>query len=82
MTVVELKNNFHKLIDEIEDGSVLSKFYGILKETTTRENSALWNKLSVDEQNELLKIDDDINQGEGVIPHTKIVEKHAKWLGK
>jgi hypothetical protein len=80
MTMVELKLNFHKLIDEYKDDTSLSKFYEILSRTNDSEKTLKWNRLSVEEQQELFIIENESHDPNNLIPHSVMINKHQKWL--
>ncbi len=77
MSNLELKNNFHKLIDKVNDIELLKYFYDVflfsseksfLKDLTSEENIDLLEsyKESEDENN--------------LLEHDYVKEKHKKWL--
>ena len=45
MNTVEIKDNFHKLIDRIDNDTVLSGFYEILEKASAVKDGSLWNRL-------------------------------------
>lgn len=81
MNTVEIKNNFHKLIDRIDNDTVLSRFYEILEKASSVKDGSLWDRLSSEEKQELLQIDSDTDLDENLIPLHSIKDKHKKWLG-
>lgn len=80
MKSVELKNNFHKLIDKIDNETVLSRFYEILKKASSLKDGSLWGRLTKDEKQELLQIDLETDSEDNLIPLQTIADKHRKWL--
>jgi hypothetical protein len=80
MTTIELKSNLHKLIDKIDNDSVLSKFYEILGKVNDAKERSLWDGLSVDEQEELLLIEKESHLFDNLIPHSQMIKKHEEWL--
>jgi len=82
MNTIEIKNNFHKLIDRIDNNNILSKFYSILEQASTLKDGQLWNKLTEEEKNELFLIDNETDNNQNLISHSTIQEKHKKWLEK
>ena len=80
MSTIEVRNNFHQLIDKINNDKILSKFYGIMKRASELKDGQLWEKLTKVEQNELLLIDDETNIDTKLISNSKIQEKHRKWF--
>jgi len=80
MTTLELKSNFHKLIDNFENDSVLSKFYFMLSQAQESKVGSLWKKLSYEEQQELILSDIESQNPENLIPHSEMIKKYQKWL--
>ena len=80
MTTVELKNNFHHLIDSIENENLLQKFYELMLRKRLTRDGMLWKKLSKDEIEELLSANEECEESENLIPHDEMKKKHAEWL--
>jgi hypothetical protein len=80
MNTVEIKNSFHKLIDRIDNEKILSRFYEILERASAVKDGSLWERLSSEEKQELLKIDLETDSEDNLIPLQSLKEKHKKWL--
>jgi hypothetical protein len=80
MNTIELRNNFHQLIDSINNESILNKFYSIMTKMNDRTDGKLWGRLSLEEQEELIRADIDSKDLSNLIPHEEIQKKHKKWL--
>jgi hypothetical protein len=80
MSSTEIKNSFHKLIDDIDNDIILSKFYNIMEKASESKDGQLWERLSEEDKKELLLIDNEIDNEDNLIPHSKVQEKHKKWL--
>jgi hypothetical protein len=80
MNTVEIKNNFHKLIDRIDNDIVLSRFYEMLEKASSVKDGSLWDRLSDDEKQELLLIDSETDLEDNLIPLKTIKDKYKKWL--
>lgn len=80
MTTIELKSNFHKLIDNINNDSLLSKFYDILSRVKESKEGLLWGRLSQAEQEELIMIEKESQNSDNLIHHSEMIKKHKKWL--
>ena len=80
MSTIEIRDNFHKLIDNISNDRILSKFYSILERVSKTKDGQLWDRLTEEERRDLLLIDNESDNGNNLISHTKIQEKHRKWL--
>jgi len=80
MTTFELKLNFHKLIDKIDNDNLLLKFYDILSRIKETKEGALWSRLSKEEQDELIMIEKESHNPQNLILHSEMIKKHKKWL--
>ena len=80
MNSVELRTNFHKLIDTIQNEKMLSEFYELMTNFNNAKAGALWNSLTEYEKNELLSIVEESNDDGKLIDHSIIKDKHKKWL--
>jgi len=79
MTTLELKSNFHSLIDTINDDTILTRFYNIISTLKNSKEGMLWNRLSKEEQEELIQIEMNIHSS-NVITNSEMQKKHSKWL--
>ncbi len=80
MTNVELKTNFHKLIDSINNENLLFKFYEIISKTSESKDGTLWSRLNNEELQELLLIEQESRDDKNLIAHSNMITKHKKWL--
>ena len=80
MTTIELKTSLHHLIDNITDESVLTKLYDLLMRAKSNKEGALWKKLSIKEQEELLAIENESRNSKNLLSHSEMLSKHQKWL--
>jgi hypothetical protein len=80
MEAAQLKMNFHRLIDSIENERVLSKFFGLMSKMKDSSDGKLWSRLTKDEQEELLLSDIESEDPNNLISHSDIQKKHSKWL--
>lgn len=77
---MELKQNFHHLIDSIDNEKLLINFYDLIKKRSSAKEEQLWNKLNDQEQNELLLSLEESKNPENLISHEEMKKKHKKWL--
>ncbi|MFZ4523306.1 MAG: hypothetical protein ACOYNC_16475 [Bacteroidales bacterium] len=80
MTTLELKNNFHQLIDSIENENLLQKFYELMLRKRSIRDGALWAKLTQDEVDELFLANEESNDPKNLISHDEMKKKYAQWL--
>ncbi|MBN8583659.1 MAG: hypothetical protein J0M37_01085 [Ignavibacteria bacterium] len=85
MTQLELKSNFHKLIDEIEDQKELAKLYEyfiVMKQNIEKSGGDWWDELTAEEKADLdLSIKESEDES-NLIPHEQVMEEAKKWLKK
>ncbi len=80
MNSAELRNNFHHLIDNMKDDYMLSKFYEIMNFAYSKAGGNLWDGLSKDEQEELIRSDIESSHPDNLISHSEMLKKHKRWL--
>jgi len=80
MTKIELKSNFHNLIDTINDENILTKFYELLSRAKDNKEGELWKRLSQKEQDELTLIEKESSDSTNLISNSDMQQKHKKWL--
>jgi hypothetical protein len=80
MTTLELKNNFHHLIDSIENENLLKEFYELMLRKKASKDGRLWAMLSEDEIEELLLANEDSENQDNIISHEEMRKKYSKWL--
>jgi hypothetical protein len=80
MNTIEIKQSFHHLIDSIDNENLLISFYDLIKKRSAAKEGLLWNKLSEQEQQELIISYDESKNPENLIDHEDMKIKHKKWL--
>ncbi len=80
MNTLELKKDFHNLIDSIENENLLSTFYDLLKKRISGREGQLWKSLTREEQEELNMAFEESENSENLINHAEMKKKHKKWL--
>ena len=78
MTTIELKTNFHQLIDDISKEAILIKFYEIMSTANVSNEGTLWKNLSNEEQQELIEIEKDSHNIENLIDHSVMKLNYKK----
>lgn len=73
---MELKQNFHHLIDSIDNEKLLINFYELIKTRSSAKEGQLWNRLTIYEQEELLLSLEESKNPENLISHDEMVKKH------
>ena len=80
MNTLELKRDFHNLIDNIDNESLLSNFYDLLKRRISSKEGKLWKGLTEKEREELNLAFEESEKPENLISHKEMRKKHEKWL--
>lgn len=80
MISTELRMNFHKLIDEIQNEVILNQFYEILINKEERVEGKLWQQLTLAERQELIETERESHKEEDLILHDEMIVKNSKWL--
>jgi len=78
MTTIELKTNFHQLIDDISNEAMLVKFYEIMSTANVSNEGTLWKNLNIEEQQELIEIEKESNIIENLIDNSSMELKFKK----
>jgi hypothetical protein len=80
MTTIEIRKNFHSLIDSIDNENILLFFYDLMKKKSTCKEGQIWNRLSNDQKQELLISVQESENPDNLICHDDFKNKHKKWL--
>jgi len=81
MTTFEIKSSLHKLIDNLDNDEQLKRAYQVLETiTTVNDDGVLWTKLTPNEQQELLDIEEECHDPANLINHEEVTKMHKKWL--
>jgi hypothetical protein len=80
MNALEIRTNFHQLIDQINNEQLLIKLYHIMEQASSSPDGQLWSRLTEDEQIELLRIEGEVQSDQDLIPNEQMQTKHQKWL--
>ena len=80
MDSIELKNNFHNLIDSIKNDALLMRFYDIMTRAKNRKEGALLVRLTKEEYKELMLAYKESEDEENLLSHKGMMEKHKRWL--
>ena len=80
MNTLELKKDFHHLIDSIENENLLASFYDLMKRRLLNQEGKLWKGLTEKEREELTKAFEESEKLENLVSHEDMRKKHEKWL--
>ncbi len=80
MNSLDLKKDFHTLIDSIDNENLLSEFYILIKRRISDKEGNLWKSLTKKEQEELNLAFEESKNPKNLISHEEMKKKHKKWL--
>jgi hypothetical protein len=79
---MKTKEDFHKLIDSIENEQVLKSYYELISKLNSNETGKLWESLTQSEKEELLISVEESKDSNNWITHSEVKNQHIKWLKK
>lgn len=79
---MKTKDEFHNLIDKIEDEEVLKGYFKLIQRLNNNQTGELWDSLSLAEKDELLLSYDESFKPNNLISHEEVKKQHDKWLRK
>jgi hypothetical protein len=77
---MKIKDDFHHLIDSIEDEQLLNSYYQLIQKINNDQNGHLWNDLSEDEKKDLLAAYEESFDSNNLLTHENVKLQHEKWL--
>ena len=80
MKTSDIRNNFHSLIDRIDNDPLLMKFYDLMIKSTSTKEGQLYEQLTDEQKNILLLAEEESNDPANLIPYKQQKKKHQKWL--
>jgi len=75
-----IRDNFHHLIDEIDNEELLMKFYDLMLKSKVQKEGELWAMLTAEEKSELLQSEEESRDPKNLINYNSQKAKHQKWL--
>jgi hypothetical protein len=79
---MKTKEDFHKLIDKIEDEEVLKGYFKLIQRLNSNQTGELWDNLNAAERDELLMAYDESFDRNNLISNEEAKKQHNKWLDK
>lgn len=77
---MKTRDDFHKLIDRIEDEEVLKAYFKLIEKLSLNQTGVLWNELSAQEKEELLMAYRESLDANNLVSHDEVKKQHSKWL--
>ncbi len=78
MSIAELKEEIHKIVEASNDENFLGSYHQMLIQ---HQGTLSWDDLSKDEQDDILESEKQIERGE-FIDNEVVMDKLAKWISK
>jgi len=79
---MKTKEEFHNLIDKIENEEVLKSYFKLIKTLNNNQTGKLWDGLSSEEKDELMLSYDESFDSTNLISHEDVKNQYENWLGK
>lgn len=76
------REDFHKLIDGIEDEKTLLGYFKLIQKLNKNQTGELWNSLNDEEKKELILSYEESLDPANLISHEEVKKQHTKWLGR
>ncbi|SFT77263.1 hypothetical protein SAMN04489724_2140 [Algoriphagus locisalis] len=80
MTTV--KEEFHKLIEEIEDENLIASYFELFLHLTKKKDGSLMQGLTNHEKSELLLSYIESHNNDNLVKHEQLYNEYSKWLEK
>jgi hypothetical protein len=77
---MKIKDDFHQLIDSIDDEQLLKSYYQLVQKINDDQNGHLWANLNEDEKKELLAAYEESFDNNNLLSHEQVKHQHEKWL--
>ena len=75
MSIIELKEHFHTLIDEIDDKEFLEEFYEVFKVRKNYKDIDFWDELTAEQQKELDESFFESEDEKNLINHEEVMKE-------
>ncbi len=77
-----IKHQFHDLIDQVDDETILSRYLGAISSEVNGETTDLWKDVTPEEKAEILEAYEESKDTTNWISHEDVKRKYEKWLTK
>ncbi|MDB5155782.1 MAG: hypothetical protein JWR50_489 [Mucilaginibacter sp.] len=77
---MKIKDDFHHLIDSIENEELLQRYYSLIQKINDNQNGQLWNDLSEEVKEELMSAYEESFDINNLLSHEQVKQQHEKWL--
>lgn len=77
---MSVKEDFHQLIDSINDEETLESYYRLIEQINNAQAGEFWNELTEDQKADLLKAYEESFDQNQLISHEEAKRQHKRWL--
>jgi hypothetical protein len=77
---MKIKEEFHQLIDSIENEDNLKAYYQLIHDLNDERNGYAWDKLSAEHQKKILQRYEGSLDQSNLVLHDEVMKKYDKWL--
>lgn len=75
-----IKQKLHDLIEKIDNEAILNQVYELIYKKSSSKEGDLWNKLTPEQQQEVLLSLEESNTPNNLISNEEVKKNHKKWL--
>lgn len=80
MDIGHVRSNFHQLIDQVEDETILSELYQmLLNYQQKKESGDFWDAMTDEQKQELEQALAESESEENLISHREVMKRARKW---
>jgi hypothetical protein len=80
--IMKIRDDFHHLIDEINDEKLLKAYYDLIQRLAGNQSGKLWDMLNNEQQQELLLAYDESFDPANLVSNDEMKNRHEEWLRK
>jgi hypothetical protein len=77
--IMKIKEEFHYLIDSIDDENVLTAYYQLVHKLIERDTN-IWDTLTTEQQRLVALSYDESFDERNLVSHDDVMKKYAKWI--
>ena len=78
MSITEVRTRFHALIDEVENPSLLQRFFEVMQASAKAPGTGLWSTLSDSDQQEVIAAYEESKDEKNLVSNKVVMGKHKK----
>ena len=77
---MNIKEDFHHLIDTIDDEQLLNSYFQLIQQLTHNQNGQIWDNLTEHQKDDVLLSYEESFDDNNLIPHEQVKKQHERWL--